>query len=62
MNSEESTFQIAAMGPPDVLLKYYIQPAVAAIAQKIEGDLLHLYAGFIDRWADDGGPHTETIQ
>src|SRR6516162_1428341 len=45
----EATFQI-----PDVtkvlavpnLLKVYMQPAVAAIAEKIEGDLLNLYAGF----------------
>jgi hypothetical protein len=45
----EATFQI-----PDVtkvlavpeLLKIYMQPAVAAIAQRIETDLLSLYAGF----------------
>jgi hypothetical protein len=45
----EATFQI-----PDVtkvlavpeLLKIYMEPAVAAIAQRIETDLLSLYAGF----------------
>ena len=45
----ESTFQIPditkVLAVPD-LLKLYMQPAVAAIAQKIEGDLLNLYAGF----------------
>jgi len=30
---------------PD-LLKIYMQPAVAAIAQRVESDLLNLYAGF----------------
>jgi hypothetical protein len=45
----EATFQIPdvtkVLAVPD-LLKMYLQPAVAAIAQKIEGDLLSLYAGF----------------
>ena len=45
----EATFQIPditkVLAVPD-LLKLYMQPAVAAIAQKIEGDLLNLYAGF----------------
>jgi len=45
----EATFQIPdvtkVLAVPD-LLKMYLQPAVAAIAQKIEGDLLNLYAGF----------------
>jgi len=45
----EATFQLPdvtkALAVPD-LLKIYLQPAVAAIAQKIEGDLLSLYAGF----------------
>jgi hypothetical protein len=45
----EATFQIPdvvkVLSVPD-LLKIYMQPAVAAIAQKIEGDLLNLYAGF----------------
>jgi hypothetical protein len=45
----ESTFQIPditkVLAVPD-LLKIYMEPAVAAIAQKIETDLLNLYAGF----------------
>ena len=45
----EATFQIPdvtkVLAVPD-LLKIYMQPAVAAIAQKIESDLLGLYAGF----------------
>ena len=45
----EATFQIPdvtkVLAVPD-LLKMYLQPAVAAIAQKIEADLLNLYAGF----------------
>ncbi len=45
----EATFQIPditkVLAVPD-LLKLYMQPAVAAIAQKIEGDLLNLYARF----------------
>jgi len=45
----ESSFQIPdvtkCLAVPD-LLKIYMQPAVAAIAQKIETDLLNLYAGF----------------
>src|ERR1035438_5977228 len=45
----EATFQIPdvtkVLAVPD-LLKIYMQPAVAAIAQKIESDLLSLYAGF----------------
>jgi hypothetical protein len=45
----EATFQIPditkVLAVPD-LLKIYMQPAVAAIAQKIECDLLNLYAGF----------------
>jgi hypothetical protein len=45
----ESTFQLPdvtkVLAVPD-LLKIYMQPAVAAIAQKIESDLLNLYAGF----------------
>jgi hypothetical protein len=44
----EATFQIPditkVLAVPD-LLKIYMQPAVAAIAQKIESDLLNLYAG-----------------
>jgi hypothetical protein len=45
----EATFQIPdvtkVLAVPD-LLKIYMQPAVAAIAQKVETDLLNLYAGF----------------
>jgi len=45
----EATFQIPdvtkVLAVPD-LLKVYMQPAVAAIAQRIESDLLNLYAGF----------------
>jgi hypothetical protein len=45
----EATFQIPdvtkVLAVPD-LLKVYMQPAVVAIAEKIEGDLLNLYAGF----------------
>src|SRR5450756_3069887 len=45
----EATFQIPdvtkVLAVPD-LLKLYMEPAVAAIAQKIESDLLALYAGF----------------
>ena len=45
----EATFQIPdvtkVLAVPD-LLKMYMQPAVAAIAQRIESDLLNLYAGF----------------
>jgi hypothetical protein len=45
----EATFQIPdvtkVLAVPD-LLKVYMQPAVVAIAEKIESDLLGLYAGF----------------
>jgi hypothetical protein len=45
----EATFQIPdvtkVLAVPD-LLKIYMEPAVAAIAQKIESDLLSLYANF----------------
>jgi hypothetical protein len=45
----EATFQVPdvtkVLSAPD-LLRTYLQPAVAAIAEKIEGDLLGLYAGF----------------
>src|SRR5438309_11437751 len=45
----EATFQIPditkVLAVPD-LLKIYMEPAVAAIAQKIEADLLALYADF----------------
>jgi hypothetical protein len=45
----EATFQIPdvtkVLAVPD-LLKVYMEPSVAAIAQRIESDLLSLYAGF----------------
>jgi hypothetical protein len=45
----EATFLIPdvtkVLAVPD-LLRIYMQPAVAAIAQKVESDLLNLYAGF----------------
>jgi hypothetical protein len=45
----EATFQIPdvtkVLAVPD-LLRIYMQPSVAAIAQRIETDLLSLYAGF----------------
>ncbi len=45
----EATFQVPdvtkVLAVPD-LLKTYMNPAVAAIAEKIETDLLNLYAGF----------------
>src|SRR5579862_2114391 len=45
----EATFQIPditkVLAVPD-LLRVYLQPAVAAIAERIESDLLNLYAGF----------------
>jgi hypothetical protein len=45
----EATFQIPdvtkVLAVPD-LLKVYMQPAVIAIAEKIESDLMNLYAGF----------------
>jgi hypothetical protein len=45
----ESTFQVPdvtkVLAVPD-LLKIYMEPAMAAIAQRIETDLLNLYAGF----------------
>src|SRR3954454_7790845 len=50
----EATFQIPdvtkVLAVPD-LLKIYMEPAVAAIAQKIESDLLNLYAGFTSNGA-----------
>src|SRR3954466_6476340 len=50
----EATFQIPdvtkVLAVPD-LLRIYMEPAVAAIAQKIESDLLNLYAGFTSNGA-----------
>src|SRR5881398_3003807 len=60
----EATFQIPditkVLAVPD-MLKIYMQPAVAAIAQRIESDLLNLYAGFTANTAvgTPGSPITE---
>ena len=62
----EATFQIPdvtkVLAVPD-LLKIYMEPAVAAIAQKIESDLLNLYAGFTANAAvgTPGTPITEAV-
>jgi hypothetical protein len=62
----ESTFQIPdvtkVLAVPD-LLKVYMQPAVAAIAQRIESDLLNLYAGFTSNTpvGTAGTPITEAV-
>src|SRR5512133_391507 len=62
----EATFQIPdvtkVLAVPD-LLKIYMEPAVAAIAQKIETDLLNLYAGFTANAAvgTPGTPITEGV-
>src|SRR3954462_2246530 len=54
----EATFQIPdvtkVLAVPD-LLKIYMEPAVAAIAQRIESDLLSLYAGFTANTAVGAG-------
>jgi hypothetical protein len=62
----EATFQIPdvtkVLAVPD-LLRIYMEPAVAALAQKIETDLLSLYAGFTANAAvgTAGTPITEAI-
>jgi hypothetical protein len=62
----EATFLIPdvtkVLAVPD-LLKVYMQPAVVAIAEKIEGDLLNLYAGFTANApvGTAGTPVTEAI-
>lgn len=62
----EATFQIPdvtkVLAVPD-LLKVYMQPAVAAIAQKVESDLLNLYAGFTANApvGTPGTPITENV-
>ena len=62
----EATFQIPdvtkVLAVPD-LLKLYMQPAVTAIAEKIESDLLGLYAGFTVNPAvgTPGAPITEAV-
>jgi len=62
----EATFQIPdvtkVLAVPD-LLKVYMQPAVVAIAQRIESDLLNLYAGFTANspLGTAGTPVTEAV-
>ena len=62
----EATFQIPdvtkVLAVPD-LLKIYMEPAVAAIAQRIESDLLNLYAGFTSNApvGTPGTPITEAV-
>src|ERR1022692_605004 len=62
----EATFQIPdvtkVLAVPD-LLRIYMEPAVAAIAQRIESDLLGLYAGFTANSAvgTAGTPITEAV-
>jgi hypothetical protein len=62
----EATFQIPdvtkVLAVPD-LLRIYMEPAVAAIAQRIESDLLGLYAGFTANAAvgTAGTPITEAV-
>src|ERR1700676_3296275 len=62
----EATFQIPdvtkVLAVPD-LLKIYMEPAVAAIAQRVESDLLSLYAGFTSNApvGTAGTPITETV-
>jgi hypothetical protein len=62
----EATFQIPdvtkVLAVPD-LLRIYMQPAVIAIAEKIESDLMNLYAGFTANTplGTAGTPLTEAI-
>jgi len=62
----EATFQIPdvtkVLAVPD-LLKIYMQPCVAAIAQRVETDLLSLYAGFTANTpvGTPGTPITEPV-
>jgi len=62
----EATFQIPditkVLAVPD-LLRVYMQPAVIAIAEKIESDLLNLYAGFTANspLGTAGAPITEAL-
>ena len=62
----ESTFQIPdvtkVLAVPD-LLRIYMEPAVASIAQRIETDLLNLYAGFTANTpvGTAGTPITEAV-
>jgi P22 coat protein - gene protein 5 len=62
----EATFQIPdvtkVLAVPD-LLNLYMQPAVVALAEKIETDLLNLYSQFTSNAAvgTPGGPITEAV-
>src|SRR5574341_197991 len=62
----EATFQIPdvtkALAVPD-LVRLYMQPAVVALAERIEGDLLGLYASFTANAAvgTAGTPITEAV-
>ena len=60
----EATFQIPdvtkVLAVPD-LLKIYMQPSVAAIAQRIETDLLSLYASFTTTVGTAATPITEAV-
>jgi hypothetical protein len=62
----EATFQIPdvtkVLAVPD-LLKLYLQPAVVALAERIEGDLLNLYSQFTanDALGVGGSPLTEGV-
>src|SRR5271168_3742722 len=62
----EATFQVPdvtkVLAVPD-LLKVYLQPAVVAIAERIESDLLALYAGFTANTplGTPGTPITEAL-
>src|SRR4029079_9055282 len=62
----EATFQIPdvtkVLAVPD-LLRVYMQPAVVAIAERIESDLLGLYASFTANTAvgTAGSPITEAV-
>ena len=62
----EATFQIPdvtkVLAVPD-LLKVYMEPSVAAIAERIESDLLSLYAGFTANTpvGTPGTPITELV-
>src|SRR5271156_4521911 len=62
----EATFQIPdvtkVLAVPD-LLKLYMQPAVVALAQRIESDLLSLYPNFTSNTAvgTAGTPITEAV-
>jgi P22 coat protein - gene protein 5 len=62
----EATFQIPdvtkVLAVPD-LLKIYMEPAVVAIAERVESDLLNLYAGFTSNTpvGTPGTPITEAV-